>query len=106
MRVANVKIGTRLGGAFFIILVFMLTLGGVAVYRLQQLQQEVEVLVTEEYAKAATLKGITDNLNIVARAMRNTLLVESAEEAAKEAKRVTAARDQVSANLERLAKMM
>lgn len=91
----NLKVGVRLGGAFFLIIVIMLIVGGIAISKLNSLDHEISSLVTDKYPKVIMLEDIKNHLSIIARGLRNALLVDSPEEAGKELKRVTDARDAI-----------
>jgi len=104
--VGNLKIGVRLGAAFTVIIVIMLIIGGTAVSRLNSLDNEINKLIHDKYAKVVMLEDVKSHLSVIARALRNMLLVDSPEEAVKEAKRVTDARDAIGkifADLEKVA---
>ncbi|MDD2900745.1 MAG: methyl-accepting chemotaxis protein [Desulfuromonadaceae bacterium] len=91
----NLKIGVRLGAAFTVIIVIMLIIGGTAVSRLNSLDNEINKLIQDKYPKVVMLEDVKSHLSVIARALRNMLLVDSPEEVVKEAKRVTDARDAV-----------
>jgi methyl-accepting chemotaxis protein len=104
---SNIKIGIRLGAAFAVLIVLLLIVGGISISRLSTLDSEITVLVTDKYPKVIMLQSVKDNLSIIARGLRNMLLVDSADEMQKEGKRVTDARDAIGkifADLEKLVK--
>jgi methyl-accepting chemotaxis protein len=71
----------------------MLMVGGISISRVGQLNNDIDNLVSDKSPKIIMLQNIKDNLSVIARSVRNMILVDSPEEAAKEAKRVTDARD-------------
>lgn len=91
----NLKISVRLGAAFSIIILIMLIVGGLAISRLNTLDQNITLLVTDKYPKVIMLEDVKSHLSVIARSIRNMLLVDNPEEAKKEAKRVTDARDAI-----------
>ena len=91
----NFKIGVRLGAAFSVVIVIMLIIGGVAISKLNTLDDDITVLVSDKYPKVMMLENVKNHLSIIARGLRNMLLVDTPEEAAKEAKRVTDSRDAI-----------
>ena len=91
----NLKIGVRLGAAFSVIIIIMLIIGGVAVSRLSTLDNEITMLTNDKYPEVIMLQDVKSNLNVIARSLRNMILVDSPEEANKEAKRVTKALDAI-----------
>ena len=91
----NFKIGVRLGVAFSIIVVLMLLVGGVAISRLVVIDNDITSLVSDEYPKVLVLQKAKDKLNIIARGLRNMLLLDSPEDIRKEAKRVAESREAI-----------
>jgi methyl-accepting chemotaxis protein len=74
----------------------MLIVGGIAISRLNTLDNSISTLVADKYPKVIMLEDIKGHINVIARSIRNMLLVESPEEATKEAKRITNAHDEIS----------
>jgi len=100
----NLKIGVRLGSGFGLIIVLMIVTAVVANMRLAHLNDEIDVMVNDRFPKTVLANDIVDQVNIVARALRNSLLVKTPEEAQKELARVIEARTIVNAKLEQLDK--
>jgi methyl-accepting chemotaxis protein len=73
----------------------MIIVGGIAITRVVPWDHEIDKIVLDKYPKVLMLENVKDNLSIIARGLRNMLLVETPEEAAKEAKRVTDSRDAI-----------
>ena len=96
MKGSNMKIGVRLGLAFALIMFLMLVVGGIAFTRVGQLNNDIDKLVSDEYPKVIMLEDIKNHLNVIARGLRNMILVDTPEEAAKESKRVIDARDAIA----------
>lgn len=92
----NLKIGVRLGAAFAAIIVIMLIIGGVAVSRLNRLDDNITTLVTDKYPKVLMLEEVKDHLSVIARSIRNMILADNDEDMRKEAKRVTDAREAIN----------
>ena len=100
----NMKIGTRLSMGFGLVLILMIMLGIFAINRLKAIDNNVEELVKDKWPKTVMLNEITEQINVVARAMRNMLLTDDPAVHQKELSRVTEARDIVSKHLEDLSK--
>ena len=100
----NMKIGVRLGLGFAIIVVLMLVVGGYSISKMNQLDTLVGSLVKDHYPKTVMLNEVKDNLNIVARALRNMILLDDKDEIRKESKRIDDAREAVNKRLDELAK--
>ena len=99
----NLKIGLRLGVGFGFALMMMSVIAVLGVVRMSALADEVEMMVNDRYPKTVLANDIIDNLNLIARAMRNALLVPQAE-TQKELDRVAASRKIISERLEQLEK--
>lgn len=98
----NLKIGTRLTMVFSMILVCMFIIGGLSITKLSNLDHEINNLAQDKYPKVIMLQQIKDHLSVIARSLRNMILLESKEDAAKEAKRVVDARDAIADIFQRL----
>ncbi len=91
----NLNISVRLGAAFSVIIVLMLVVGLFAISRMNTLEKDIDELIQDRYPKVIMLQKVKDNLSVIARSIRNMMLVDTPKEAAKEAKRVTDARDAI-----------
>ncbi|MEI6215625.1 MAG: MCP four helix bundle domain-containing protein, partial [Desulfuromonadales bacterium] len=92
----DLKIGVRLGLAFSALIMIMLVVGGYSLSRIHRMDGDIDVLLKDRYPKIMMLHSIKDNLSVIARALRNMLLLDAPDEIAKEAKRVTDSRDAIS----------
>ena len=92
----NLKIGVRLGLSFGFVLVFLALISTLAYSRLASLNAEVEDMVNDKYPKTVLAHEIIDQINIVARALRNSVLFKRPEEVKKELQRIVDARTTVS----------
>jgi hypothetical protein len=88
----NLKIGTRLAMGFGIVVLLMLVLAFVGITRMASLNEGIEKIITDRYPKTVQANDIIDNINTIARAMRNTLLVSSPAEVKEELARIDKAR--------------
>ena len=70
----NFKIGTRLCLGFGILLVLMLVVGGYGIKSIKALHEEVDLLVEDRMVKVEQANAIIDQINIVARAIRNMII--------------------------------
>jgi methyl-accepting chemotaxis protein len=75
----NMKIGTRLSLAFGLLLAFLLFNGGIAFKMIEDLNGEVNDLATDRMPKVEQANLIIDNINIIARALRNIIIDTSKE---------------------------
>jgi methyl-accepting chemotaxis protein len=72
--------------------------------RMATLQNEIDDMVRDKFPKTVWAKEIVDNVNVIARALRNVLLLKNPEAASKELDRVIEARRNVNERLARLDK--
>jgi methyl-accepting chemotaxis protein len=100
----NLKIGIRLGLGFAFVLGLLTVISAIAYLRVGNLNHEIDDLVNDKFAKTVWANNIRGNVNIIARALRNSLLVKSPDEVAKELARVDEARKAVTENIEKLEK--
>jgi methyl-accepting chemotaxis protein len=103
MNIKNWKIGTRLGGAFALLLVLLAACIWFGIASLRLLNEGTAKIVDEDYAKTVLAYESLDVVNRNARAMRNMLLWDNPEEVARERQAVLQNRKENSANLDKLA---
>ena len=99
----NLKIGIRLGIGFGFALLMMSTIAVLGVLRMADLADEIDTMTNDRYPKTVLANDIIDNLNVIARALRNALLVNRAD-TLKELDRVAEARKTISDRIEKLEK--
>ena len=100
----NMKIGTRLTLAFGLILVLLLINGGMSYRVIAQLSGQVNVLVNDRMPKTELANNIIDNINIIARALRNLIIDPSKETTQSELQRIEKARETIGSHIETLQK--
>lgn len=98
----NAKISTRLAIGFGTVAVVIMIIIAVAVSNLLNLQRDVDNLVNDRFPKTTTTFLIVNNINIIARAMRNTLLVDTPEQMRYEMDRILKSREIVSDSIAKL----
>ena len=100
----NFKIGARLGIGFAATLIFLMTIAAIGVFRLQAVNSELNTLLKDRFPKTVMVNSINDNINVVARALRNMLLERTEDAQQKELARIVEARKVVSENVDKLDK--
>jgi len=98
----NLKIGVRIGLAFTIVLILLVLISTIAYTKLVAINTEIESIVSNRYPKTVIAHDVVDQINIIARALRNSLLVKQPEEVKKELARVTDARKKIADGLDKL----
>ena len=100
----NMKIGMKLGLGFGVVLTLLLLLGGISVSKITLLGKDISSLADDKWPKAERAFEIKGQINLVARALRNSLLTNDAAIQEKELARVSEAREAVNKHLEELTK--
>ena len=106
MNIKNWKIGTRLGGAFALLLVLLAACIWFGIASLRLLNDGTTRIVDEDYPKTILAYESLDVVNRNARALRNMLLWDKPEDVARERETVLQNRQEVSANLDKLAALI
>ncbi|MFT4173911.1 MAG: methyl-accepting chemotaxis protein [Rhodocyclaceae bacterium] len=71
----NLKIGTRLSLGFALVLVLLLALSVVGYTRIKQINNELGVMVSQLFPKTVWANDIINEVNVVARATRNAVIL-------------------------------
>jgi methyl-accepting chemotaxis protein len=100
----NVKIGIRLGLGFGLILLLLLTISGSAYLSVNSIQNKVDITVNDRAPKTKWAHNVLDNINSIARALRNSLLQKNPEEVKKELDKIPEHRKLITENIEKLDK--
>ncbi|MBS1191446.1 MAG: methyl-accepting chemotaxis sensory transducer, partial [Rhodocyclaceae bacterium] len=99
----NLRIGMRLGSAFGLVLVLLIAISVMAISRVGQLNGQLGDLVGDKFPKVVLTNNIVNEINVVARAMRNSLLVKP-DAVQRELDQVLEARKKVNDYLDQLEK--
>ncbi len=100
----NLKIGTRLALGFGLMLLLLASISFLALSRMSNLNDGVDKLVNDRYPKTEVANDIIDNINVIARAMRNTLLMDDAMAVKQEMVRIEASRNEIKDGIAELEK--
>jgi methyl-accepting chemotaxis protein len=99
----NLRIGARLGFGFGFVLVLLTAISMLAYVRVAQLNDEVDAMVNDKFPKTIWANNIIDQVNLMARIMRNSLLVKQTE-IQKELDRLPGSQKIITENIEKLEK--
>ncbi len=83
----NMKIGARLGFGFGIVVLILVVLGVFSMLQLRSIGNEIDVVVNDRLPKMVSANAAIDNINLVARALRNQVLLSDKGEIAEQKKR-------------------
>lgn len=97
----NLNIGVRLGVGFAVVLLLLSIITALAFLRIGTINDEVDNLVHDKFPKTIAANNVIDDINTIARALSNSLLVHGAE-VAQELAEVDAARKNIEENLAQL----
>jgi methyl-accepting chemotaxis protein len=100
----NFKIGTRLGLGFGVLLLLMLAVGGYGIMEVKLLRSQIDLLVEDRMVKVEQGNALIDQINLVARALRNMIIDDNKDNQARELQRIADARKAASELLEQLEK--
>jgi len=102
----NMKIGTRLGLGFGLVLLLLGTIAFIAITRMANLNDNIDKIVNDRYPKTVIANDVIDNINKIARSMRNMLIMKDPEQIKKELDRVQDARKVIKESLDKLEKII
>jgi methyl-accepting chemotaxis protein len=100
--VENWKIGTRLSVGFGLVIAIALGMAFVGYLKLSGIRDAVERLTSDQLVKVEHLSAIKDNLNVVARGVRNIALMADVEGKLAEKKRIDDMRAKNAALIQKL----
>jgi methyl-accepting chemotaxis protein len=81
------RVSTRLAAGFGIVIASVLALATYGGLRLHDIDAEVDFVVSDRMVRVDRLDDLKDNANVSARALRNLLLLDAADNSAREAER-------------------
>jgi len=100
----NMKIGLKLSLGFGVVLALLVVIGGMGIVNQNTLNGKIQMLVQDRWPKAEHANAIVDQINIVARALRNTLLTNDATIQQKEMGRIPEASQALAGHIAELSK--
>ncbi|MBP1208335.1 methyl-accepting chemotaxis protein [Duganella sp. 1411] len=74
MKITNLKIGTRLGLGFGVVILLLLVVAFIAVSRINLINNKTEEILNDRYAKVMLAKDIQTEVNLQARYLRNAII--------------------------------
>jgi len=106
MRIANFRIGARLGAGFGFLVLLLVAMAVLGITRLSALNEQMDEVINDKYPKTVLANDIIKNVNVIARSSRNVLLMTDADEVGKEMQTIRAASDNTRTTLEKLDSMI
>jgi methyl-accepting chemotaxis protein len=102
MSFSNLKVANRLYLGFGLLLALLLGIAVFSYTRLAALNDNVNLLVNDRYAKILLIDSISSNVNLIARAVRNVALSNDEKINAQELDRIKKAREENEQTLKKL----
>ncbi|MYN30071.1 methyl-accepting chemotaxis protein [Duganella sp. CY42W] len=99
------KVGTRLGLGFGLVLVLLLMVAALGVFNMSTIHAKLERIVNENAVKTELVNKMSESVHVVARVSRSVVLLAAQTEIRSELEKVTTARASYNAALEQLGKM-
>jgi methyl-accepting chemotaxis protein len=98
----NMKIGLRLGLGFGLIVVLLITMSITTIMQMKTISGKLDTVVNDRFPKTVIANGIIDNVNVVARALRNMALLTDSTKINAEHQRILEARKKVGDDFDKL----
>ena len=95
----NLKISLRLSLGFGLLVVLLLAVAYLGLSGMARMNQEMDLMVKDRYAKVVLATRIDQEVNHIARYMRNAILSETQEQAKEEEDRILEARKRIGESL-------
>ncbi|WP_050476204.1 methyl-accepting chemotaxis protein [Herbaspirillum rhizosphaerae] len=102
MNLSKLKVASRLYIGFGLVLALLLGIAFFSFMRMAVLNDNINFLVNDRYAKIALVDTVSNNVNLVARVVRNVALSDDEATSKQELARITKARAENDATLKKL----
>lgn len=106
MKLSNVTIRARLWLGFGLLMILMLAMAASGIARLGQLNGQMKDVIHDKYPKTVVAGDIVDQLNLIARSVRNILLLKREPQIKSEYDRITGADRAIREDLAQLEKLL
>ncbi|QWV95621.1 methyl-accepting chemotaxis protein [Geomonas oryzisoli] len=104
MTLSGVKLSARLGIAFAVVVVLMTVVGGYSINRMAVFDGKVRTLIEDKWPKTVALNDLKSQVNVVARGLRNMIILQDPQEVQKEEKRIVESLQAADKRIEELKK--
>lgn len=98
----SMTVKARLAVGFGSMMLLLVLIAGLSIYRMNDLLGSIDNMVNDKFPKTVWANNVIDNINVIARAMRNTLIVKDKDTVEKELGRIRVARGVIKDNLDKL----
>jgi methyl-accepting chemotaxis protein len=100
----NLTVKKQLGFGFGIVIVMALIISAMSIVGMRSVDSDLDKIVNDRWPKTVLANDVVDDINVVARAIRNAILLDDKEQVQKELSRITEARGKITENIEKLQK--
>ncbi len=104
MKITNLKIGTRLSFGFLLILMLLVLVTAFSINRFLLMSEHLDTTINDRYPKTVQMNYVKAEVNIIARSMRNTLIMSDEEQIKKEVARIDHSRKEIADTFDKLNK--
>jgi methyl-accepting chemotaxis protein len=104
MKITNLKIGARLSMGFLLILMLLILVATFSINRFLLMSAHLDTTINDRYPKTMQMHHVKDEVNIIARSMRNILIMSDEEQIKKEIGRIGNSHTEIAATLDKLNK--
>jgi len=106
MKIADIAISRRLFLGFGILMFLIVAMAMIGINRLANLDAQMTDVINDKYPKTIMAGDIIDQINLVARSVRNVLLLKDPQEIQSENARITGAEQAIADRLSQLDKQL
>jgi methyl-accepting chemotaxis protein len=100
----NMTVKMQLATGFGVVILMALIISAVSIFGMKSIDGDIDKIVNDRWPKTVWANDITDNINVVARALRNAILLDDKLEMQKELNRIEEARGKITEDIEKLQK--
>ncbi|MBJ6727875.1 methyl-accepting chemotaxis protein [Geomesophilobacter sediminis] len=105
MRLQDLKIGTRLGLGFGLILLFLLSISAIGMFGMTRMNSDLDRIVQSSYTKIRLANDSSKSVTNIISSIQNLIIVSDADARKEENGKIDAARQQYKGAMEKLEKL-
>lgn len=98
----NIRIGVKLGVGFGLLALLLLAIAALSINSLGALRDNIAIIVDDQYPKTIHANIAKDNINVIARSIRNAILIDDPQQRAAELDRIAPARALINESVDYL----
>src|ERR1700690_4377426 len=102
----NLSLKLRLFTGFGVVMFLAGMLAVIAMYSIYTINGDISVIVNDRWPKTVQANAIIDNINVVARALRNAIILEDTQMVIKELDRIPEASKALTDNIDNFNKIL